>query len=62
MSHERKVQPLIDEVTESQKPKESDAKPPQAPPQTPPQEPPQPAELDQDPGGGFNPDHTYPQT
>lgn len=21
----------------------------------------QPAELDQDPGGGYNPDHTYPQ-
>ena len=24
--------------------------------------PPQPAELDQDPGGGYNPDHTNPQT
>jgi hypothetical protein len=24
--------------------------------------PPQPAELDQDPGGGYNPDGTYPQT
>ena len=23
---------------------------------------PQPAELDQDPGGGYNPDGTYPQT
>jgi hypothetical protein len=24
--------------------------------------PPEPAELDQDPGGGYNPDGTYPQT
>jgi len=28
----------------------------------PPKPPPKPAELDQDPGGGYNPDHTFPQT
>ncbi len=59
MSHkkteqQKTVQPLIDEVTELQKPKE--------PAKTPSKAPPKPAELDQDPGGGFNPDHTYPQT
>jgi hypothetical protein len=35
------------------KPKDS-AKPPNPPPK--------PAELDQDPGGGYNPNHTFPQT
>jgi hypothetical protein len=52
------VPPLIDEMTKSQQPKESVS----APPKPPPQAPPQPAELDQDPGGGYNPDHTIPQT
>ena len=49
------VQPMVDEVTGLQKPKEPVTNPPpfQAPPKS--------AELDQDPGGGFNPDHTYPQ-
>ena len=47
------VQPLIDELTQRQKPKEPAS---QAPAQ-----PPKPAELDQDAGGGYNPDHTYPQ-
>ena len=37
----------------AEKPKDS-AKPPKPPPK--------PAELDQDPGGGYNPDHTFPQT
>jgi hypothetical protein len=37
----------------AKKPKDS-AKPPKPPPK--------PAELDQDPGGGYNPDHTFPQT
>lgn len=44
------VQPMIDEL---HKPKEG------AP--TPPQKAPTPAESDQDPGAGFNPDHTIPQ-
>jgi hypothetical protein len=50
------VQPLIDEVMETQQPKDKGST------KKPPQNPPQPAELDQDPGGGFNPDHTFPQT
>jgi hypothetical protein len=37
----------------AKKPKDS-AKPPKPPPK--------PAELDQDSGGGYNPDHTFPQT
>jgi hypothetical protein len=51
---QKTVQPLIDEVTELQQPNK-----PAAPPQ---EGPLKPAELDQDPGGGFNRDHTYPQT
>jgi hypothetical protein len=50
------VQPLIDELTKPRDPQP----PPPAPPQGP-VHPPQPAELDQDPGGGYNPDHTIPQ-
>jgi hypothetical protein len=46
------VQPMIDEVSELQQPNESEGIPPDEP---------KPAELDQDAGGGFNPDHTYPQ-
>jgi hypothetical protein len=51
------VQPMIDEL---RFPKD----PPAAPLSTPrlPGNPPQPAELDQDAGGGYNPDGTYPQT
>ena len=49
------VQPMIDEMKEQQKPKEPAAKPPQEGPL-------KPAELDQDSGGGYNPDHTLPQT
>jgi hypothetical protein len=45
------VQPIIDELTPKPGP------PLPAPQQTPPK----PAELDQDPGGGFNPNHTVPQ-
>jgi hypothetical protein len=56
--NQKTIQPLIDEVTKSQQPKESVSTPPKPPPQVPPQ----PAELDQDPGGGYNPDHTVPQT
>lgn len=51
------VQPMIDEL---RFPKD----PPVAPIHTPrlPGDPPEPAELDQDAGGGYNPDGTYPQT
>jgi len=53
----RIVQPMIDELRELQKPKESEVTPPAAPGDEP-----QPAELDQDAGGGYNPDGTFPQT
>ena len=52
------VQPLVDEMTKSQQPKKSV----NTPPKLAPKETPAPAELDQDPGGGYNPDHTVPQT
>lgn len=55
MSEKPIVQPMIDEIKERQKPKEPDAKPPQEGPL-------KPAELDQDPGGGYNADHTFPQS
>ena len=56
---------MIDELVGMQKPKADDIQTPKAPPEGPvhpshPAEPP--AELDQDAGGGYNPDHTYPQT
>jgi hypothetical protein len=54
------VQPMIDELRARQKPKEDTKAPPQGPVH-PPQPAEQPAELDQDAGGGYNPDHTYPQ-
>jgi len=54
MPKKKIVQPIVDEVSELQQPKK--------PVNTPPPKPPQPAEEDQDPGGGYNPDHTYPQT
>jgi len=50
------VQPMIDELRRSRE----TPPPPQAPPRGP-VHPPQPAEQDQDPGGGYNPDHTIPQ-
>jgi hypothetical protein len=50
------VQPMIDEMKELQKPKESGV------PAPPGGTPLQPAELDQDSGGGYNPDGTFPQT
>jgi hypothetical protein len=51
------VQPMIDELEQRRQP--ADIEPP-----TPsrPGHPPQPAELDQDAGGGYNPDGTFPQT
>jgi len=52
------VQPIIDELKgTTQLPKDDEAAPPRGP-----LHPPQPAELDQDAGGGYNPDGTYPQT
>ena len=51
------VQPMIDELL--QRPQPADIEPPDP---SGPGHPPQPAELDQDPGGGYNPDGTYPQT
>jgi len=50
------VQPMIDELT---RPKDAQDTP-KAPPRGP-VHPPQPAEQDQDPGSGYNPDHTIPQ-
>ena len=52
------VQPMIDELTGKQ------VKPEVAGTENPPRplSPPQPAEQDQDAGGGYNPDHTDPQT
>jgi hypothetical protein len=52
------VQPMIDELKgTTQPPKADEVAPPRGP-----LHPPEPAELDQDPGGGYNPDGTYPQT
>jgi hypothetical protein len=54
------IQPIIDDLkgtTSTEFPKEDEVAPPRGP-----SHPPQPAELDQDPGGGYNPDGTYPQT
>ena len=63
---------MIDEVvkpdhakTEPVKPEPADPAKPDPATQAenqPPQPPPKPAELDQDAGGGYNPDHTDPQT
>jgi hypothetical protein len=52
------VQPMIDELKgTTELPEDDETAPPRGP-----LHPPQPAELDQDPGGGYNPDGTYPQT
>jgi hypothetical protein len=52
------IQPMIDELKgTTQLPKADEVAPPRGP-----IHPPQPAELDQDSGGGYNPDGTYPQT
>jgi hypothetical protein len=50
------VQPMIDELKKPDHPKPSSKAPPKGP-----VHPPQPAEQDQDPGGGYNADHTIPQ-
>jgi hypothetical protein len=50
------VQPLIDELLPRPRPANVEPAPPRGP-----VHPPRPAELDQDAGGGYNPDHTIPQ-
>jgi hypothetical protein len=50
------IQPIIDELKAPPAANPANQAPPRGP-----LHPPQPAELDQDPGGGYNPDHTIPQ-
>jgi hypothetical protein len=52
------VQPMIEELKGTLKPRENEVMLPDPPPGGPEQ----PAELDQDAGGGYNPDGTFPQT
>ena len=54
------VQPMIDELRRHPKDAPEAPKGPPRGPVHPPE--PEPAELDQDAGGGYNPDGTYPQT
>lgn len=59
------IQPIIDDLkgkNPTQQPTEDEAGPPRGPLHPPQPAPPQPAELDQDPGGGYNADGTHPQT
>jgi hypothetical protein len=51
------VQPMIDELLPRRLPSNIEPPSPSGP-----GHPPQPAELDQDAGGGYNPDGTFPQT
>jgi hypothetical protein len=54
------IQPIIDDlkgITRPQLPTDDEQAPPRGP-----LHPPQPAELDQDSGGGYDPDGTVPQT
>jgi hypothetical protein len=51
------VQPMIDDLNPTRKASGTEGGPPGGP-----LHPPQPAELDQDAGGGYNPDGTFPQT
>ena len=50
------VQPIIDEMKQPKPQPPTEKAPPVGP-----IHPPKPAELDQDPGGGYNADHTIPQ-
>jgi hypothetical protein len=52
MSQKKIVQPMIDELKQQQKPKETGEAG---------EKPLEPSELDQDSGGGYNPDGTFPQ-
>jgi hypothetical protein len=54
MNKPKSVQDMIDEVTHPEKAKDAGKKAPQPAPE--------PAETDQDAGGGYNSDHTDPQT
>jgi len=57
------LKPIMDDLKgTTQLPTEDEVAPPRGPLHPPQPAPPQPAELDQDPGGGYNPDGTYPQT
>jgi hypothetical protein len=51
------VQPMVDEMTKPSKAPQADEKAPPVGPLTPPKS----AELDQDPGGGYNANHVIPQ-
>lgn len=54
------IEPIIDDLKGRNKPQVPQTElgaPPRGP-----LHPPPPAELDQDPGGGYNPDGTYPQS
>ena len=52
------LKPIMEGLTgTTELPKADEVAPPRGP-----LHPPQPAELDQDAGGGYNPDGTYPQT
>jgi hypothetical protein len=53
VGHKKIIQPMIDELNEVRKPSESATSPQEGPLA--------PSELDQDPGGGYNPDGTFPQ-
>jgi hypothetical protein len=58
--HKSIIQPIMDDLKgQTRLPAEDEVG---APEPAGPGHPPQPAELDQDPGGGYNPDGTYPQT
>jgi hypothetical protein len=56
------VQPIVDELKGVPPTKKEEKKADEKVPPPGPIHPPKPAELDQDPGGGYNPGHTYPQT
>jgi hypothetical protein len=57
------LKPIMDDLKgTTQLPTADEVAPPRGPLHPPQPAPPQPAELDQDPGGGYNPDGTYPQT
>ncbi len=63
--HKSILQPIMDDLkghSSTELPKEDEVAPPRGPLHPPQPTPPQPAELDQDAGGGYNPDGTYPQT
>lgn len=58
--HKSIIQPIMDDLKgQTVLPSEDEVGAPQP---AGPGHPPQPAELDQDAGGGYNPDGTYPQT